>query len=55
MPKYLSTMTEEEKIQVQASLNSWYTNCTFSHDLIKETNTNCSYLWYIDLDIIKYH
>jgi hypothetical protein len=48
-------MTEEEKIQVQDSLDSWYINCMFSHDLIKETNKSCSNLWDLALDIIEDH
>jgi hypothetical protein len=55
MPKYLSMMTEEEKIQVHDSLDSWYTHCIFSHDLVKETNKNCLCLWKLTLDIIENH
>jgi hypothetical protein len=55
LPKDYSIMTEEEKIQIQASLDSWHINCLFSQDLIKETNKSCSYMWDLALDIIEDH
>jgi len=53
VPNYCSRMNGEDKTQVQASLDSWCTNCEFSQDLIKETNKNCSNIWDLDLDIIE--
>jgi hypothetical protein len=55
IPKDYSMMIEEEKIEVQASLDSWYTNCNFSHDLVKETNKSCLDIWDLTLHIIELH
>jgi hypothetical protein len=46
-------IVEEEKIQIQASLDSWESTCLFSHNLIEETSKNCSVLWDSTVDIIE--
>jgi hypothetical protein len=55
VPESVSRMTDKEKIQIQASLDAWFSNCDFSQDLIKETNKNCSDLWDSTVDIIEDH
>jgi hypothetical protein len=52
-PPGYSKMFEEEKIQTQASLDSWQANCLFSQGFIEETSKNCSVLWDSTLDIIE--
>jgi hypothetical protein len=53
LPKDYFRWTEEEKIHIQASLDSWHINCLFSRDLIKETSKICSEMWDQDLNIIE--
>jgi hypothetical protein len=53
LPKDYSRWTKEEKIHMQASLDSWHINCLFSQDLIKETGKSCSDMWDQALDIIE--
>jgi hypothetical protein len=53
LPKDYSIQTKEEKIQIQASLDSWHINFLFTQDLIKETSKSCLYLWDLALDIIE--
>jgi hypothetical protein len=52
-PQGYSILSEEEKIQIQASLDSWHINCLFTQYLIKETSKSYSDLWDLALDIIK--
>jgi hypothetical protein len=55
VPKDCSEMIQEEKIQVQASLDSGCTNCEFSQYLVKETINNYSDLLDLVLDNIEDH
>jgi hypothetical protein len=52
-PPGYSKMSEEEKIQMQASLDSWQSNCLSSQGLIEEASKNCSVLWDATIDIIE--
>jgi hypothetical protein len=53
LPPGYTKMSEEEKIQIQASLDSWEASCLFSHNLIEETSKSCSVLWDSTVDIIE--
>jgi hypothetical protein len=51
----ISRMSDEEKIQIQASLDAWFSNCEFSKDLISETIKYFSDIWDSTIDINEDH